>query len=120
MTKVECLEKFNLERAIKLMNEGRNQKEIGEEFGLSSQRVSDCFKHYNIKFDRRGLKINDTFFDNIDSELKAYLLGFLVADGCWRLEKRGNKYSKRISFNNTIDDKEAIEALHQNIYPNRG
>ena len=117
MTKVECLEKFNLERAIKLMNEGRNQKEIGEEFGLSSQRVSDCFKHYNIKFDRRGLKINDTFFDNIDSELKAYLLGFLVADGCCKLEKRGNKYSKRISFNNTIDDKEAIEALHQNICP---
>ena len=27
MTKVECLKKFNLERAIHLMNEGRNQKE---------------------------------------------------------------------------------------------
>lgn len=49
MNKVECLERFNLEKALKLMKEGKSQKEIGEEFGLSSQRVSDCFKFYNIK-----------------------------------------------------------------------
>ena len=68
MNKVECLERFNLEKALQLMKEGKSQKEIGEEFGLSSQRVSDCFKFYNIKFDRRGLKINDAFFDDINLE----------------------------------------------------
>lgn len=120
MRKTEYLEKFNLEKAIQMMKDGKNQKEIGIEFGISPQRVSDCFKFYNVKFDRRGLKINDNFFDIIDSELKAYLLGFLVADGCCKLEKRshGNKRTKRISFNNTVDDKEAIEALHTNICPN--
>lgn len=117
MTKTECLNRFNLDLAIQMMKNGKNQTEIGQEFGITSQRVSDCFKHYNIKFDRRGLRINDTFFDNIDSELKAYLLGFLVADGCLKLEKRKNKRTKRISFNNSIDDKEAIEALHANICP---
>lgn len=119
MRKAEYLEKFNLDKAIQMMKDGKNQKEIGLEFGISSQRVSDCFKFYNVKFDRRGLRINDHFFDVIDSELKAYLLGYLVADGCCRLEKRshGNKRTKRVAFNSTIDDKEAIEALHSNICP---
>lgn len=119
MKKAEYLNKFNLDKAIQMMKDGKNQKEIGKEFGIPSQRVSDCFKFHNVKFDRRGLRINDTFFDVIDSELKAYLLGFLIADGCCRLEKRSNgkKRTKRICFNNTIDDKEAIEALHDNICP---
>lgn len=117
MNKVECLERSDLEKALKSMKEGKSRKETGEEFGLSSQRASDCLKFYNIRFDGRGLKINDTFFDNMDSELKACLSGFSVADGCCRPEKRGNGYSKGTAFDNTIDDKEAIEALHQNICP---
>lgn len=117
MTKTECLKRFDINIACQMMKECKNQTEIGNKFGISPQRVSDCFKYYNIKFDRRGLKINDTFFDEINSELKAYLLGFLVADGCCKLERRGKKFAKRISFCNTIDDKEAIEALHSNICP---
>lgn len=113
----KILEKFNLDLAIELMQQGKKQKEIGDVFGLSSQRVSECFKYYNVKFDKRGLKINDSYFDNIDNEEKAYLLGFLVADGCCRLEKRKKSFSKRIAFNNTIDDKEAIELLHKRICP---
>lgn len=113
----KILEKFNLDLAIELMQQGKKQKEIGDVLGLSSQRVSECFKYYNVKFDKRGLKINDSYFDNIDNEEKAYLLGFLVADGCCRLEKRKKSFSKRIAFNNTIDDKEAIELLHKRICP---
>lgn len=113
----DYLEKFNLEEAIKMMKNGKSQIEMSKIFGIPSQRISDCFKYYNIKFDRRNLIINDCYFDIIDNEEKAYLLGFLVADGCCRLEKRKTHFSKRISFNNTIDDKEAIEALHNNICP---
>ena len=117
MTKAECLNRFNLDLAIQMMKSGKSQSEIGEKLGIPSQRVSDCFKYYNIKYDKRRLRINDTFFDDINNELKAYLLGFLVADGCLKLEKRRTKRTKRIAFNNTIDDKEAIEALHTNICP---
>ena len=117
MTFQECLRRFNLEKAIEMMHNGASQTEIGDEFGIKPQRVSDCFKYHNIKFDRRGLKINDTYFDDINTEEKAYLLGFLVADGCCRLEKRRTNVAKRIAFNNTIDDKEAIEAMHNAICP---
>lgn len=58
-----------------------------------------------IKYVRRKFPINDTFFDVIDSELKAYALGFLVADGCIKHEKRANgNFSYRVAFNNSIDD----------------
>lgn len=42
------------------------------------------FKQNGIKKRRDVLKesVNNIFFDNIDSELKAYLLGFYLADGC--------------------------------------
>ena len=35
-----------------------------------------------LKPDLRKTRCNDDFFDIIDSEIKAYLLGFLYADGC--------------------------------------
>ena len=60
MTFQECLRRFNLEKAIEMMHNGASQTAIGDEFGIKPQRVSDCFKYHNIKFDRRGLKINDT------------------------------------------------------------
>ena len=70
-----------------MMRKGYRQAEIGKVFGIEAQRVSDCFKYYNVHFDKRGMYINDTYFDVINTEEKAYLLGFLVADGCCRLEK---------------------------------
>ena len=44
--------------------------------------------------------INENFFDNIDSEEKAYLLGFFIADGCIQKEakkKNGEIYSYNVS-----------------------
>lgn len=86
--------------------------------GIPKQRVSDLFKTFGIKFVRRTFPINDTYFDELDSEDKAYLLGFLIADGCIREEHRKNGHiSRRICFANSIDDKEAIELLHSRICP---
>jgi len=80
--------------------------------GIPKQRVSDLFKYFGIQFIRRTMPINDRFFDEIDTEEKAYILGFLIADGCIKEEKRKHKVSHRIAFNNSIDDKEAIELIH--------
>lgn len=85
--------------------------------GIPKQRISELFKQFGITFVRRTMPINDKFFDTIDSEEKAYILGFLVADGCVREEKRKNGISYRIAFNNSIDDKEAIELIHSLICP---
>ena len=109
MIKNQYLEMFDPELATKLMLQGKNQEQIGKILGgIPKQRVSELFKQFGIKYIRRTMPINDTYFDEIDSEDKAYLLGFLIADGCIRAEKRKNgNISYRICFSNSIEDKEA-------------
>lgn len=53
--------------------------------------------------------INHDFFDNIDSEIKAYLLGFYVADG------NVNEKRKTFRISITESDKEIIEMFKSNI-----
>ena len=65
-------------------------------------------------------KVNDTYFDVIDTEKKAYILGFLIADGCIIYEQKKSGYiSKSIRFSNTVDDSEAISCIRDEICPQR-
>lgn len=54
---------------------------------LISSALRSGFKRLNLQIipqeiTRRKFAINENFFENIDSEEKAYMLGFLYADGC--------------------------------------
>ena len=60
--------------------------------------------------DERIYRANDTFFDVINSEIKAYLLGFLYADGY--LASDG-----RMGIRLKIDDIEIIKLIKQHICP---
>lgn len=60
--------------------------------------------------DLRKYKANDDFFNAIDSEIKAYLLGFLYADGY--LASDG-----RIGVRLQIDDEEIIKMIQTYICP---
>lgn len=88
-------------------------------------RYSEVKKKYNIprgtwdywvrtKFekvaDRRVHRPNDHFFDTIDSEIKAYLLGYLYADGY--LASDG-----RIGIRLQEDDIEILEMIQKYICP---
>lgn len=64
-------------------------KECAKIFGFSEKKMSHLLRETNIKnylrFNYRGNKkysIDETFFDVIDTEEKAYWLGFMTADGC--------------------------------------
>lgn len=61
--------------------------------------------------DHRKYRCNDNFFDNIDSEIKAYLLGFLYADGY--IAKDG-----RIGILLNEKDAEIVTLIQQFIAPN--
>lgn len=61
--------------------------------------------------DRRKFRCNDTFFDIVDSEIKAYLLGFLYADGYIASDGR-------IGILLNIKDEEIIKLIQQFIAPN--
>lgn len=64
-----------------------------------------------LKCDQRKYRCNDDFFDVIDLEIKAYLLGFLYADGYIAADGR-------IGILLAEDDKEIVELIHKYIAPN--
>lgn len=102
------------------LNKKFKQKEIAKMYNVTQSAVSYQFKTKkvnNIRHSKTILDINHTFFDVIDTEEKAYFLGFFIADGCVKEIQYKTKVSYRISFDNTIDDKESIEKLHELICP---
>lgn len=67
------------------------------------------------KFERI-YKINDSFFDEIDCEEKAYILGFMYADGCNEINPEKCKYS--ISMSQLHQDIDILEKINQAMNSN--
>ena len=94
LTKTE----FNLEEAINLYNQGYGTSYIAKVYKCSTNKVVCHFKKNNVQIRklseyilnpaRKKYYLDDTFFDKIDSQEKAYILGFLYADG-YNNTKRG-------------------------------
>jgi LAGLIDADG-like domain len=117
--------KFSKQLIEKLIEKKLTPKEMALELNINKRRIYDLLKFYNIQLIDKGriIRKNDTFFDKIDNEIKAYLLGFLIADGCINIEEKKRNgvvyaYNKRISFCNSIDDLSTIELIKENICPN--
>lgn len=106
---------------ILALAKNKTQKELSEYLGVTQGAISHWFAKNGLKYDRQvrnRKKVNDTYFDVIDSEEKAYLLGFFIADGCVKEIKYKTKTSYKMSFDNTILDEESIMLLHDRICPN--
>lgn len=67
---------------IKDFISGMTSKEVAEKYNTSRENINAILKRRNIE--RRGTTYvyNTHFFDVIDTEEKAYFLGFIYADGC--------------------------------------
>ena len=101
---------------LDLFNQGKKLKEIaiitGKKYkNLSRMRIkyADLCIPYINSIPIRGYVVNDTFFDNIDSEIKAYLLGYFIADG------NIDKTKSRFSIGSSIDDEEVVNLFSQYI-----
>lgn len=66
-----------------LANENMNIQEICKKYNVSHSTFPKYLKEYvGIKMEKRvKSNFNDTVFDDVDSEEKAYWLGFIFADG---------------------------------------
>lgn len=65
---------------------------VGKLFGVNPDNLSKKLKEFNITIEDRGhlSRFNEFVFDSIDTEDKAYWLGFIYADGC--IDSRHKKY----------------------------
>lgn len=66
---------------LKLYDEGLNYVEIGKKLGAGEEVITRWAKELQVKDRRRKYELNENYFSNIDSDEKAYWLGFLSADG---------------------------------------
>lgn len=65
----------------------------------------------------KRIKSNENYFEKINSKVKAYLLGFYLADGCVTLGERcKNSYRHQVSL--SIIDLEIVEKFKSEICPN--
>lgn len=95
-----------------LMSEYKNGmtvNQISQKYNILSGTIYYWIKKNNISR-HRGLQSmcqNESFFDEIDTEMKAYFLGFIVADG--NVSNYNQQYSLKISLQHV--DRYIIERL---------
>lgn len=102
-------DKETIKKALNLYEEGYDQKQIGRMLKIKYGTIGSWVKKYGSPR-HRGPKSkvkNEDFFDVIDTEEKAYFLGFIMADGC--VSTYNNEWSLKMGVS-TID-KEIIEKL---------
>lgn len=74
---------MNTEELIKLNNSGYTQREMAKMLNVDRTTIQRHLKKLGLSTPNyhNELKFDNTVFDNIDTEEKAYWLGFLYADG---------------------------------------
>lgn len=83
---------------------------IGEKFGLKYMAICKLLDSMGIKRRRNGMRkygLNENYFDQIDSHDKAYILGFLFADGSNNLKKH------TVSISLQEEDKDILEKMRE-------
>lgn len=105
------LEKFK-EFIISEYKSGKTCQKIADENGWYQQAVANLLKFYKLYRSYRPNQGNIRYFQNIDSYLKSYFLGFITADGC--LQSNGNNsYGLTITIHSK--DKIILEKLKESI-----
>lgn len=113
-----------IEQAIELRKNGLSYAKIAKELGKSKQTISYYLKENgygpNEKYIRKNQKqpnkkyVNENFFEVIDTEEKAYWLGFMYADGCVNTSRDSIELSlKEEDFNHIVKFKNALDSEHK-------
>ena len=106
------LEQYIVDSYIK----GKSTTRIGVELGFYHKVIAQILEEHNINRDcskmNRKYTLNEHYFDNINTPNKAYILGFLYADG--------NVYSPKSTIRLALheDDKEILEKINNEIGSN--
>lgn len=83
---------------IERYNELKNLKKVAKSFGVSLRPIKRILKKNNFELTNRRFDVNHSYFSTIDSEEKAYWLGFLFADGCVRKTHMSSQVVLKLSI----------------------
>jgi hypothetical protein len=99
------------EEIKKLIWEGKSYKEISKIYNVNPETVARLVRFY--KFTR----LNKDYFDIINTEAKAYILGFIFADGSIYRSKSKNSYCLEIGLHKK--DVDVIKLIRDEISPSQ-
>lgn len=97
-----------VDKIIDLYRNGNSTVVIGKMYGVSNKPIARLLEHYNIPrtgVGRRKYHVNESYFDKINTPNKAYILGFLFADGS------NNRDKCTISMSLEERDREILERI---------
>ena len=103
---------------IKLNKEGHTTSEIAKILEIPQRTLSGIINRNNLPIQKRLMKSfkNENYFETIDSSIKAYLFGFLIADGYITKDNKGNdKVSYRFGMEILDKDDIVIKTLAQEL-----
>ena len=92
--------------------------EMAKKLNKKKSSIDSKMKTLNLKRGKvRKYSVNEKFFEVIDTEEKAYWLGFIFADGCVLDRKlpNGNKNGKKLKISLKRSDKKHLEKLNECI-----
>lgn len=74
--------KKDAELMYKMHQSGMSMLDIATKFNSCRHTIGRVLKRYGFQIDRLKYHCNENYFDTIDTDEKAYILGLLWADGC--------------------------------------
>lgn len=106
------------EKIIKDYEAGQTMKEVGEKYGVSHAFISKMFKRRGVQARSRSEAIrrypaDDNFFNEINTQDKAYILGMLYGDGCNMSYYDRGVHQVRLQLK--YDDREILEKVRDAI-----
>lgn len=91
---------------------GLSTIEVGEQFNITRKKVAKILDEFGVERRKNGSRkynVNEHYFDKIDNQNKAYILGLLYADGC------NYKKKQTISLSLEEKDKDILEKIRIEI-----
>ena len=100
---------YNL--VLERYKELNNLKKVAKSFGVSLRPIKRILKQNNLELTNRRYDVNHFYFEEINTQEKAYWLGFLYADGCVRKTKTGCQIVLKLS----VKDEDHLNFFKKNI-----
>lgn len=111
---------FNIEQEIckKYRQEGMTITFLARNYHCRNEAIKNVLVKYNIPIKRKGLSKNrllkEDYFENIDSEEKAYFLGLFFTDGSIIPDPSGKRFPS-IAISLKMSDINILEKLREEI-----
>ena len=103
-----------MNKIIQMYESGMSTREIGELYSVSDTTIQSWLEKNNIKRRSSIYTLNDNYFDEIDNQDKAYILGLLYADGCNKASEHTVSITLQEEDRHILED---INILIQNTRP---